>query len=311
MFGTAAAASVYKHRKYLPTIFTILFLCAAAGVYLNKALKTFPWEGEEFETAFGVVKTTTVWWSEGERRLSGFARASFSAASIIGLSGAFIMLHAKSLSVRLLTLAFGAPAIYLTTSKGMALSYLVVGLLALTTKESGRARIPLSKGLIITFSILAVAAPVLSALIEPNPLLIRTVPSQLSSFMDRASTTWPTAIQYMNSWYNLLIGMGLGGAGGPLRYGSEYLKYNPLDNIFLYLFVNFGLAGLAYYTILTSRLLNAATSTLNQSAGFAGIVIAIYCYGITAHLFEDAFVSIIIGILIGWPTDSNTKKVAE
>lgn len=309
MFGTAAAASVHKHKKYLPIIFTILFLSATAGVYLNKVLKTFPWEGEEFETAFGVVKTTTVWWSGGERRLSGFARASFSAASIIGIAGAFLMLHVKNFPARIFILALGAPAIYLTTSKGMLLSYLVVGLLALSTKESGRARIPLAKTLIIIFAITAAAAPILSALIAPNPILIRTVPSQLSSFMDRASVTWPMAVSYMSSWYNLLLGMGLGGAGGSLKYGPEYLKYNPIDNLFLYLFVNFGLAGSVYYIIITSRLIKATTSTFNTSAGIAGIAIAIYCYGITAHLFEDAFVSIILGILIGWPKKQDQSQI--
>src|SRR6185369_574937 len=45
------------------TAASIMFAVTSAGVFANALLGTMPWEGLEYQTAFGTNSTTLMWWA--------------------------------------------------------------------------------------------------------------------------------------------------------------------------------------------------------------------------------------------------------
>lgn len=306
LFGLCVAQHIHKYEKLMLTLLTFIFVSSTMGVFINKALGTFPWEGDGFDTVFGTVKTTNVWWSGGERRLPGFSRASFTVASIMGISGVFLSAYSKSTLTRITLFAIGMPAIYLTTSKGIMISYMIVS--AWTLLPQGQFKSQLGKIGFWFFVLLGVALPLLAALLNLTPNIIRTAPANLSSFADRFSTTWPEALLGLDHWHLWITGQGVGGVSGALRYGSEAWMYNPIDNLFLYCFMNFGILGAIYYGFFAYRTskLHLSDSKLHRAFFASGFLI--FSYGVTAHMLEDAFISITLGMLIAlYPKQSTAE----
>lgn len=307
LFGLCVAQHIHKHEKLLLILLTMIFISSALGVFLNKALGTFPWEGDGFDTVFGTVKTTNVWWSGGDRRLPGFSRASFTVASILGISGVFLSAYSKSTLVRMTLFAIGMPAIYLTTSKGIMISYMLVS--AWTMLPHSLFKTKSGQFGLWFFVILGIVLPFLAAALGLTPNVIRTAPASLSSFADRFSTTWPDALLGLNHWYLWITGQGVGGVSGALRFGTEAWMYNPIDNLFLYCFMNFGILGALYYGFFAYRTskLHLSDSRLHRAFFASGFLI--FSYGVTAHMLEDAFVSIVLGILIAlYPKQSTVER---
>ena len=299
LFGIAAAPIIIKSQARIPNILLAFFFITVAGVIINSQITQFPWEGEDFESAFGVARTTIVWWSDGARRISGFTRASFTAAAIIGISGAFSMLHYKNFVLKIGILSLGVGAIYLTTSKGVLVAYAIVGAISLIP-ASAAFKLNTTRTLIIFFAALTLIAPFIAAFLQISPTYIRTSPASLSSFADRFAITWPGMLNSHTPWHTWIIGTGLGGVSGALRFGSEFYKYNPVDNLFLYIFANFGILGLIYYGTLVFAFISTTSKINSLHKGLSGVALVIFCYGTTAHLLEDAFASIVIGTLLTW-----------
>lgn len=297
MFGFACAPLLRTRKEIFVRLIFFIFTSCCIGVYFNTIYGFLPWEGAEFESAFG-TSVNRLWWAGGERRLPGFGRASTTTAAAIGITGIFITSFVNKWKYKVLTLAFGVPAIYLTTSKGALLSFLVVGIWCFVKKGQIRAKSGLA--LLWTTVILCTAAPLAAAFFKPEPSLIRAVPRFLSSFADRAAQTWPTAFDHISGIHLALLGQGIGGAGSPLKFGHEYVNFNPIDNLFLYLYLTFGMFGIIYYIFSAIQISKIAREADDFSLGLFAIGIHIFCYGITAHQIEDAFESIWIGMLVAY-----------
>jgi hypothetical protein len=296
MFGVACSDLLLENERWVVRLAVFFLGMSAIGVFLNVVVGTYPWEGGEFESVLGVSKNSNIWWSGGERRLAGFARMSFSAAVIIGMCGVFVMAYVESYFLKIAAAALALPAIYITTSKGVILSFLFAGMVGFLPKGWFRQR--MTFWLIGFFALSAAVLPLWMSVVQLNPNLMRFVPSMLSSFVDRAAVTWPGALADLSNWYNVLVGQGVGGIGGSLRYGSEFYRYNPIDNLFLYFYWTYGIFGVAYYAASVLQIFRIPQSERYGSALLA-VGVLVFGYGVTAHQFEDAFVGIVFGLLVG------------
>ncbi|MES2090186.1 MAG: hypothetical protein V4532_09435 [Pseudomonadota bacterium] len=299
LYGLSIADQVHIYRNFLPKLFIFLFIGTVAGIIANYFIGAFPWEGELFESAFGAVKSTKVWWSGGERRLSGFARASYSAALIIGVVGGFMLGHYKSITLKIVIFIFGTAAIYLSTSKGMIMAFGLAWMWATltpqqATKTQGSKILPL-------LAVCCILIPIVASLSGANPNDIRTVPGFISSFWDRIAVTWPTTFGFLKEDFGWLIGKGLGGAGSAVMMGNNYMKFTPIDNYFWYLYSVFGIVAFIYFIAPIKRTIIGARKSSAFNREFVCILIVMITYGITTALFEDAFFGIIYGVLSAWP----------
>ena len=93
-----------------------------------------------------------------------------------------------------------------------------------------------------TFALLAVALP----LFTPGLLMPQTGGVfSFASFAMRISLTWPDAWRWILNHEVFPFGVGLGGIGGAQRFYAANF-FNPSDNLFVYLYANFGVFGLVY-----------------------------------------------------------------
>jgi hypothetical protein len=309
VFGLAVARHVQGHERLFSNFLALLFVGSVIGVYLNAVLGAFPWEGMEYDTAFGAVKGTKVWWAGGARRLAGFARASYSAASVIGICGVFLSAYLERPLLKWLVFLVGMPAIYLTTSKGV-ISYFLVTVWAILggVKRGGTS----GAGLAYVFCAISFAAPLVSAYVSPSPDVIRTAPQNLSSFADRAAVTWPTAFEAIDHWWQWLTGFGLGGVASPLKFGVNAWRFNPIDNMTLYFYLNFGLLGILYYLYLVRKVADRVASGGDGAPfdlGLMAVGLLVISYGITTQIMEDPLVTIILGVVVAYKTVSGARSV--
>lgn len=297
MFGVACSDLLLKHEKWVVRLVLIFLVASAVGVFVNAVVGQYPWEGEDFDSAFGSNKNSYIWWAGGERRLPGFARLSFSAAAIIGICGSFAVTYFERYWMKIAVVGVVLPAIYLTTSKGVILSYVLVA--AIGFMPQGGAKIKSGLLLFWIFVVSAILAPFVATYFDLNPDLVRTALPSLSSFADRAAVTWPGVIEDLSHWYTLIIGQGVGGIGGALRFGNEFHRFVPVDNMFLYCYGIFGMLGFLYYMLGMLQL--RALSRENGRFGYAlfSVGVLLIGYGITANQFEDAFIGITLGLLFG------------
>lgn len=295
MMGMACGKYLSSNQAFITKFITFLFIACSIGAYVNYFYGVLPWEGAEFESAFGAA-TNKMWWAGGERRLPGFARISTTTAAAIGITGVFLAGYTRNYLYKALILIAGLPAIFITTSKGVILSFLIVGIWCFI--PAGAFRRKSGVALLWGNAILALMLPFVSYYVRPNPNIIRSTPGFLSSFADRASTTWPNALEDLNTWHLWLLGQGVGGIGSPLRFGAEYLRFNPIDNLFLYMFTVFGALGVIYYLFAAVRISKVADLPGDYHLGLLAMGIHFFCYGITAHQIEDAFEAMWMGMLI-------------
>jgi hypothetical protein len=148
----------------------------------------------------------------------------------------------------------------------------------------------------------AIVVPFVGVYCDINPLFMRMVPGFVTSFVERMAITWPGALENMDHWYFWLIGQGFGGIGGALRMGGDLGRFNPIDNLFLYSYVNFGLLGVFYYFFAAWNIGRVVEVDREGDDSYSLAVLAMgihfFCYGITAHQVEDAFESMWFGLIV-------------
>lgn len=295
LVGLSCGKYLRTNGEFFTKFITFLFIACSAGAIINKLYGVLPWEGAEFESAFGSA-TNRVWWAGGERRLPGFARVSTTTAAAIGITGVFLAAYTRSYLLKIAIFSVGISAIYITTSKGVILSFVIVGLWCFIPR--GELQRKSGIWLLWANALAAIVIPFVSAYIHPNPNIMRQTPNVLSSFAERVALTWPNAIDDLSNWHLWIVGQGVGGIGGPLRFGHEYYRFNPIDNLFLYSFTIFGILGVFYYIFAAMRITKIAEKGDAYHLGLLAMGIHFFCYGITAHQVEDPFESMWLGMII-------------
>src|ERR1019366_3455844 len=79
LLGFCVSDALVVRQRSLCQVAGVVFLVTVFGVFLNFFV-SFPWIGLSYDTAFGTVTASRLWWSAGVERLPGFTRASYNAA---------------------------------------------------------------------------------------------------------------------------------------------------------------------------------------------------------------------------------------
>ncbi len=303
VFGVAISPILERNFSLLLLVMAFFFLISALGIFANYFIQKMPWEGVNYETAFGTVSGTKEWWIPGGiRRLPGLARASFDAAMVIGISGFACMLLCKNLLLRLSVAIIAFLAIYLTTTKGMSQAFLVIALWMLFKNKP--ILLTMGRLLVATLLTLAVALPSIVVFFDIGHVFNQQdVPSLLGSLWDRFSWMWPNAFDLMTEPAHYLFGKGLGSIGTPQSFGEGYRELNAADNIFVFVFVIFGSLSLLYLGYPAWRVLRSPERS-DSTVFCIGFLIISFGYGLTTNMLEQPFFSSLFGMVIGWALSS-------
>lgn len=271
---------------------------SVAGLVLNYYWRP-PWIGMTLEVAGADVVGNREWTTYGVKRLSGFARSSYDAAMLMLLTAVYLLSVIRSKASHFLVIAVAGLGIAMTTSKGAMASFLIViailPLLWFTEVPDAR-RTWLIRLLVLFFAGLGILAPLWSiGSIAPHFQAGSMEQKMLASLVARGWETWPSAFALLSDgqW---LTGRGLGGIGVAQSI-FEPAYANPADNFGVYLIVTAGAAGVALYLYLMCCAMPRET-TSSQGRMRALALLAIFCYGVTASIVENALFGLALGFIL-------------
>lgn len=290
-----------------------MFYVSVVGVILN-AFIDFPWKDATFEVMGSQQGAAREWSAGGVSRLAGFSRASFIAAAciIIGFCAAEPKL--KSFATKAVAWAAGLVAIHLTTSKAPELAmillpgtYFILGKLRGTAAPKRRlvANIHMALWLVLIFAGPLMAVSYGRQLFPNGP----GIGPSYSSLADRVLTTWPDALALVNwrdpvSW---LVGRGIGGIGAAQTI-AEPARYNPGDNLAIYLGVIFGLGAVLIAIFIFRGGQRAIQSDRTGRRDFA-MIIAMLGIGAASNVIESVFAMMVLGLAIARQPPRAVKPV--
>jgi hypothetical protein len=312
LFGLACTIVADKRPEFVTKLVIFLFISTALGIFLNKAVGQFPWDGESIETAFGTVEVNRVWWiTGGERRLAGFCRASYTAAAILAITGSMLLFLTQKTLLKLAVAAVALAAIYMTTTKGVVISLVAVIMVSLAPAKS-YSRSTLFTFWSIFFALLALTTPFISWYLELPANSVRTAPSMLSSFADRTANTWPEFLKAYQNWYNWILGKGLGGVGLASSFSSKLARVNPVDNIHMFIYGNLGLVGSALFGVLALRMITTARSRQISTTVSCACAVALVLvgYGTVTNIVDDPFSPIALAMAWGLMTLAARRELS-
>jgi hypothetical protein len=298
-YGMAMWRLIQPRFESALTVAAVFYAITLCGIALNFFLGQLPWEGIEYQNAFTTVATTREWSSLGVARLPGFARASYCAAMILGITGALTMVWLEKRSGRAIVAVLTLLGIAATTTKGMLLAFAVVAavLLVGAGRRGARSGRWMVAGM-CAWSLLLPSSMILLDLSTGNTQ--RNLPDVLTSAWERFSFIWPEAVELLPNGLAAVLGSGVGGIGTPQLFGDAPQQYIPGDNFLLYTVVTFGLLGVLYYLLpatASSRVLEWQSDRVGES--YTAVVLVAYGYGVATNMLEDSFFAISLGCCLG------------
>jgi hypothetical protein len=121
----------------------------------------------------------------------------------------------------------------------------------------------------------------------------------LESFYERIEQMWPDAWHWVGRFPPYLLGVGLGGIGGAQRFYAP-ADFNAADNLFVYLYANFGIASLVYLAGVLLVALNARVRDFRRDGVALASLVFLLMYGLVISLVEDQIASLWLGAALGW-----------
>lgn len=299
LFGCALWGVFYNNFSKIKTLFIIIFLASFVALIINLILKKMPWEGQTYDTFFGHINSTLDWAAgEAGRRLPGFTRASYVAAMVVCISGVTWMINAKPLLLRLMILAVGTVAIYVTTTKTLTLIYPIVCLWLFVQDE--HKRLVYGHLMLVIFYVICLSLPALAYGVDFQTWsAYNATPTILLSFWDRLANMWPTAWDLIQTPLNYFIGSGMGSIGTAQFFGDNALHVNAGDNIAIYLYVTFGLFGLVYLSYPGWRAIVERRYPPEIHFWVLSILMVAYGYGMMSNMIEEQFFCVMLGLVFG------------
>lgn len=299
-YGMAMWPLVRRRFELALTVASVMFAVTLAGVFASFLFGRMPWEGLEYETAFGVVSTTRMWWmgEDAIARLPGFARTSFNAAMILGVTGVLALLKFRRPVAQLAIATCAIAAIVLTTSKGMVLAFPIAAAWVLVQQRN-----PTMNGTRLVGALCAatLVLPLIIVYFDLGSLMSESsFPTILVSVWDRFTTMWPLAFGLLPEGPEAILGAGLGSIGSPQLHGQTPHLLNAADNFAVFMMINFGLPGLCYYALpalLLPRV--AASQTATVRGAYLGLLVIAYGYGMSINMVEESFFSVCFGLCCG------------
>jgi len=297
-YGMAMWRLIQPRFQSALMVAAVVYVITLCGIALNLFLEQLPWEGIEYQNAFTTVATTREWSAHGVRRLPGFARASYGAAMILGITGALAMVWLEKRSHRALIAVLTLLGISATTTKGMLLAFAVVAAALLV--GAGRRGARSGHRMVTAMCALSFMLPSLVLLLNLSGSAPRDLPPLLMSAWERVSSVWPEALMLLSNGVAAILGTGVGGIGTPQLYGEAPHQYVSPDNLLLFAVVTFGLLGVLYYLLpamATSRVLKRESDRVGES--YTALVLLAYGYGIATPIVQDSFFAISLGCCLG------------
>jgi hypothetical protein len=297
-YGMAMWPLIQKGFDRALTVASLMFAVAVAGVSVNFIVGEMPWEGLEYDTAFGAVSTTRMWWMGDAPRLPGFARTSFGAAMILGITGLLTLLRFRQPLAQLAIAACAMVAITLTTSKGMILAFPPAAIWVLMQQRNPRMN---GAGLLGAVCGATFLLPLIIVYFDLGLGMSRSsFPSFLVSVWERFTDMWPLAFGLLPEGPNAVLGAGLGSIGTPQLFGDAPHRFNAGDNFAVFMIIVFGLPGLCYYAFPALSLRRVASSDTGTVHGaYVGLLVLVYGYGMSSNMVEDSFFSVSFGLCCG------------
>ncbi|MDH4837169.1 hypothetical protein [Escherichia coli] len=265
------------------------FLSCAVGIFYVNQFGA-EWIGAEQEIA-GVTKVVSRYWiSDGMMRNPGFTGTSVSSATLVIITCTFLgytLLEKRKFISLLVIFAVSAYLIYLTTTKTTMVTLGFVFILIFCSSFITK-YIVKTIFLFLTlfsyycmFNISNVSTGMLT-----NTMLIRMY------------QTWPNAMLLLETPLQYFFGKGFGSIGVPTYYFTPALA-NSADNMYVYLYVIFGVFSIFFSFFFMMKFLSFGLTLSKSTKQFLIISLVILTGGITSNLFEASFYSVYGGVIIG------------
>lgn len=293
-FGQVSYNVLFIESFKLSRVVFILILVSFLGVILDVLYK-MPWEGFYYQIGGLELEGSRQWSAFGLFRFAGFTRSSYALASFI-LFGLLFLYGKINNFLYFILWIFGGVAIAITTTKGILLVYLLLSLIILLKSISKDLFIFSSKSVIWISSVIMVFLPLstlfFSFSLNTNNLIQKFI---FSSFEIRLVEAWPEAFSLLDKASSYLVGEGFGTVGtASLLYSAS--NYNPGDNLFVYLFLIFGITSILGLIILFFKIPMGYLIQREELALFGLIFILIY--GIFSNILENPILSFFLGVLV-------------
>lgn len=280
----------------------VLWFAAAVGVAADY-FWDLPWTGVGYQLLDAEVESSREWTTFGIERLAGFARASFEAADQLLLLSLPLVVLARWKTIKLVIwVAAGVLIILTTTKKTIAVYALLTVLLPIVSFgifPSLMKRL-FSVGLPILVAAIGIGLPV-SALLIDYRLNLDSLVSQVlfASLEDRLTVVWPASFALALEHGSALFGRGIGGIGAAQNY-FELWRYMPGDNLYLYLYVTFGIFTFVFIAIYVARIirLTPEADPWDRVVWLTGV--AILMSGWATNCIESPLIATLIGITFAY-----------
>jgi hypothetical protein len=285
----------------------LLWLVCVAGILYESRFDP-PWSGGSYETMGVTRDIARSWEASGVKRLSGFARASYTAADQIALFGLLLMDRARKPLVAAAVAAGSLYALFLTTSKGPLAAFAVAaGFFAIYRmgKTPGFRRKVAIAAVSLGMAVM-VGLPIMysgAMNIDESSVEVGSADSFLNlySVVERMVQMWPDAFRLISrdeQPFEWILGRGPGGIGFGQIFDERDLQ-NFGDNMFVYLFVTCGV-GCAFFGAL---ILKGLSRTLDIDPvlhrRYAPVAVYVTYMGITACVIETVCPLFFLGVVSG------------
>jgi hypothetical protein len=293
-------------RRYAP----LWWALAVVGVCFNRVVH-FPWTGSSFEVLGQESQVARSWSTNGLERLAGFSRASYTAANEIAILGILLASNPKlHRIVRVLVWILSAVGIVLTTSKTPLATLLVVppalwilGVFPTSKGPEGDSRYHVAIAILLALMAAMVALPAASS---TQDLLVKYSFRSggfltFSSMLDRTAIMWPAAFGLIPSDQNRIewvFGRGLGGIGSAQTI-FESAFANSADNMFVFLYVTFGVACVVFALMMLSGLYAVYREAPVRFDFFFALAASVLTLGMASNVIESLVPAIALGMLAG------------
>jgi hypothetical protein len=292
LFGFIGARQLMRPGKAVVWVLTLIWLASVAGIALDKFVCTMPWTGLEPHIGSMTVDVSPAWDIRGFGGAAGFFRSSISAATLVPILALLVAARTRSWLIRSVVLTVTVGAVSLTTEKASVIAIATVGLLMLAPS---RIRYALLCAACLGFAALDIALPLVTAglVVTDNGGIF-----SFGSFSMHIMQTWPEAWKWIANNEIFPFGVGLGGIGGAQRFYAEDF-FNPSDNLFVFLYANFGLLGAVYLAWAACQGLRLPEKIRPAALGALAILAFNLAYGAALSLLEDRISTLFVGASVG------------
>jgi len=317
LFGFIIVSNFGIRQSLFRQLFKVLVPIILLGL-IFELFYDMPWKGMEYEAYGATIETSREWGTFGLPRLSGFGRISYETAallySIIAMYFGVQVYEGRRSRFRenifeALLLVIALLGIVLTTSKSAILTSLVltsIYLILLYYQYIAK----WLKNILSCFLKSALYILFLYGIIPPivafiSPLIItRHMASDnilflaiTSSFTERVEYMWPDAFNLFSYPYQYFTGKGIGAIGAAQKYFENNL-YNAADNLYVYLFVDFGIVILALFLFALLYFIFISRLDYRRNVYLYFLCITLFGFGATLNLIESSSLAFTAGFFL-------------